>query len=128
MTDQLHVKGIRAYGYTGALPEENVLGQWFEVDLTLWLDLSVAGASDVLADTHNYVGLVQQVQQLIQTETFQLIERMADAISTKTLTSDVRIQQVRVQLTKPHPPIPNFDGQIVVDITRQQSTDTRSET
>ena len=119
--DQLHINGIRAYGYTGALPEENVLGQWFEVDLTLWLDLSVAGTSDVLADTHNYVRLVQQVQTLIQTETFQLIERMADAIATQSLASDPRIEQIRVQLTKPNPPIPNFDGCIVVDITRQRS-------
>ncbi|MEO1589757.1 MAG: dihydroneopterin aldolase [Cyanobacteria bacterium J06632_22] len=121
MSDQLHINGIRAYGYTGALPEENVLGQWFQVDLTLWLDLSVAGASDVLADTHNYVDLVQGVQTLIQTETFQLIERMADAIATQSLSSDPRIQQIRVQLTKPNPPIPNFDGQVVVDITRQCS-------
>jgi len=29
-----------APGYTGYLPEEQVLGQWFEVDVTLWLDLS----------------------------------------------------------------------------------------
>ncbi|MEL6249226.1 MAG: dihydroneopterin aldolase [Cyanobacteria bacterium J06554_6] len=120
MADQLHVNGIRAYGYTGALPEENVLGQWFEVDLTLWLDLSVAGRSDVLDDTHNYVGLVQGVQALIQTETFQLIERMANAIAAQALASDPRIEQIRVRLTKPTPPIPHFSGQIVVDITRQQ--------
>ncbi|MEO0540286.1 MAG: dihydroneopterin aldolase [Cyanobacteria bacterium P01_A01_bin.105] len=118
MTDQLHVNGIRAYGYTGALPEENVLGQWFEVDLTLWFDLSVAGRSDQLADTHNYVGLVQQVQALIQTETFQLIERLADAIAAQTLAADPRIEQVQVRLTKPNPPIPNFSGQIVVEINR----------
>ncbi|HEY9734659.1 MAG TPA: dihydroneopterin aldolase, partial [Trichocoleus sp.] len=50
-TDHIHVTGIRAYGYIGALPEENVLGQWFEVDLTLWLDLAPAGESDDLTQT-----------------------------------------------------------------------------
>ncbi len=35
--DCIHVTGIRAYGYTGYLPEEQSLGQWFEVDLKLWL-------------------------------------------------------------------------------------------
>lgn len=30
--DSIHVTGIRCYGYTGLLPEEQVLGQWFEVD------------------------------------------------------------------------------------------------
>ncbi len=29
--DTIHVTGIRAYGYTGYLAEEQVLGQWFEV-------------------------------------------------------------------------------------------------
>jgi 7,8-dihydroneopterin aldolase/epimerase/oxygenase len=119
--DRIHIKGIKAYGYTGALPEETVLGQWFEVDLTLWLDLSLAGRSDRLADTHNYATMVAQTQQLIETEKFQLLERLADAIATQALGNDPRITQVQVKLTKPTPPIPNFSGQIVVDITRQQN-------
>jgi 7,8-dihydroneopterin aldolase/epimerase/oxygenase len=119
--DQLHIKGIRAYGYTGALPEENVLGQWFEVDLTLWLDLALAGKSDQLADTHNYVYVVQAVQQLIRESRFQLIERLADAIATAVLASDDRLSQVKVCLTKLTPPIPDFDGRIVVEIVRQKA-------
>ncbi|MEM6717105.1 MAG: dihydroneopterin aldolase, partial [Cyanobacteria bacterium P01_C01_bin.147] len=31
--DKIYVNDIRAFGYSGALPEENVLGQWFRVDL-----------------------------------------------------------------------------------------------
>jgi len=38
MTSKIYLKGVRAYGYLGYLPEENVLGQWFEVDATLWVD------------------------------------------------------------------------------------------
>ncbi|MGB3691174.1 MAG: dihydroneopterin aldolase, partial [Spirulinaceae cyanobacterium] len=38
--DRIKVSQIRCYGYTGYLQEEKVLGQWFEVDLTLWLDLT----------------------------------------------------------------------------------------
>ena len=37
-TSKIYLKGVRAYGYVGYLPEENVLGQWFEVDATLWVD------------------------------------------------------------------------------------------
>ncbi|MBD2257176.1 dihydroneopterin aldolase [Pseudanabaena sp. FACHB-2040] len=118
--DQLHITGIRAYGYTGALPEENVLGQWFEVDLTLWLDLTLAGKSDALADTHNYVYVVQAVQQLMRESRFQLIERLADAIATTVLTSDARLHQVKVRLIKLTPPIPDFSGQIAVEIVRQK--------
>ena len=31
--DCIHLTGIRGYSYVGYLPEEKVLGQWFEVDL-----------------------------------------------------------------------------------------------
>ncbi|MEA5464209.1 dihydroneopterin aldolase [Leptothoe sp. PORK10 BA2] len=120
MTDCIHVSGIRAYGYIGALPEENVLGQWFEVDLTLWMNLTVAGQSDILADTHNYADIIQQTQQIIQTEKFRLIERLADAIATQALDNDTRLEKVQVRVHKLTPPVPNFDGQVTVTIVRSR--------
>ncbi|MEO1401045.1 MAG: dihydroneopterin aldolase [Cyanobacteria bacterium J06635_1] len=119
--DKIEITGIRAYGYTGDLPEENVLGQWFEVDITLSLDLSTAGKSDRLKDTHNYATLITQAQQIISTQKFKLIERLADAIATQALTNDARIQAVSVKVTKPAAPIPNFDGSISVVIYRRQA-------
>jgi dihydroneopterin aldolase len=116
--DNIQLTGIRAFGYIGALPEETVLGQWFQVDLTLGLDLSLAGQSDQLVDTHSYVEIVQQTQRLIETQTFKLIERLADAIATQALSNDDRIQQVTVKVTKLTPPIPNFSGQVAVEIVR----------
>lgn len=44
--DCIHLQGIRAYGYTGVLPAEQTLGQWFEVNVSLWVDLALAGKSD----------------------------------------------------------------------------------
>ncbi len=35
-------------------PQENVLGQKFVVDATLWADLAAAGRSDNLQDTIDY--------------------------------------------------------------------------
>ena len=119
-TDCIKVTGIRAYGYIGALPEENVLGQWFEVDLTLWMDLAAAGKSDNLVDTHNYADIIQQVQQIIQTSKFKLIERLADAIATQALANDTRLEKVQVTVTKLTAPVPNFDGRVAVTIMRSR--------
>ncbi|HEY9881862.1 MAG TPA: dihydroneopterin aldolase [Leptolyngbyaceae cyanobacterium] len=116
--DHLYISGIRAYGYTGALPEENVLGQWFEADLTLWLDLTKPGESDQLDDTHNYVYAVQATQQIIRESRFKLIEKLASAIATTVLQSDPQLTQVKVRLTKLTPPIPEFSGRIAVEIVR----------
>ena len=117
--DRLHINNIRAYGYTGLLPEEQRLGQWFEVNLTLWLDLAAAAASDAIADTCDYSQLVTAVQQLVQTQPFQLIETLAAAIAQLAL-AEAHLTQVRVQLTKLTPPIANFDGSVTVEITRSR--------
>lgn len=118
MTDYITITGIRAYGYIGALPEENVLGQWFEVDLKLWMDLSMAGKSDNLADTHNYAEIIQQTQKIIQTGKFKLIERLGDEIATQALSNDSRLEKVEVTVTKLTAPVPNFDGRVAITLGR----------
>lgn len=118
--DRIHLTGIRAYGYTGALPEENVLGQWFEAAVTLYLDLSLATRSDHLADTHNYCTVIEQTQRIIREQRFALIERLAGEIASAALLADTRIQRVTVKVTKPTPPIPDFGGQVAVEITRDR--------
>lgn len=121
--DAIHLTGIRAYGYTGALPEETVLGQWFEADITLYLDLSLPCQSDHLPDTHNYCTVVEETQRIIGEQRFALIERLAGEIAQMALATDDRLHRVRVKLTKPTPPIPNFGGQVAVEITRDRPRD-----
>lgn len=118
--DILHINDIRAYGYTGALPEETVLGQWFRVDLQLQLALAPAGASDVLADTHDYSSTIARVQTLIQTRPFKLVETLASEIAKLVLEGDGRLSQITVKLTKLSPPVPEFTGNIAVEITRDR--------
>ncbi|HIK44182.1 MAG TPA: dihydroneopterin aldolase [Leptolyngbyaceae cyanobacterium M65_K2018_010] len=118
--DAIHLTGIRAYGYTGALPEENTLGQWFEADVILYLDLSLASQSDRLSDTHDYRPLIAQTQQIIRDQKFVLIERLAGAIAAAALASDSRLQRVKVRVTKLTPPIPDFSGQVAVEMSRDR--------
>lgn len=119
--DLLHLTGLRCYGYTGALPEEQILGQWFEVDLILGLDLGLAGSSDQLADTLDYRTLITQVQNTVATARPALLERLATIIAEQAL-ADAQVHQVTVRLTKVSPPIPNFAGQITVELTRRRSS------
>ncbi|NJR39577.1 MAG: dihydroneopterin aldolase [Leptolyngbyaceae cyanobacterium CSU_1_4] len=117
MKDAIYVNGIRAFGYLGVLPEERTMGQWFNVDLIIQLDLSKAGASDRLDDTYDYCNAVTAIQNCIQTSNVQLLESAAERIAAIVLTAD-RVQQVQVRLTKLVPPIPDFSGTITVEVTR----------
>ena len=115
--DAIEITGLRYYGYVGYFTEEQILGQWFEVDLSLWLDLSVVGQSDRLEDTLNYVEVVDQVRQLIENSKFQTIERLNTAILEAILQFKL-IHKVRSRLVKVSPPIPGFRGQIAIDMVR----------
>ncbi|MFM7450220.1 MAG: dihydroneopterin aldolase [Leptolyngbyaceae cyanobacterium] len=124
--DCIELTQIRCYGYTGYLPAEQTLGQWFQVDLTLWLDLAQAGETDLIDDTLDYRHVIETVRYLVQTARFALLERLAAAIAVTILTSSSQasspaaVQQVRVRLTKVSAPIPDFGGQITVEITRRR--------
>ncbi len=120
--DCIRLSGIRSYGYSGALPEEQVLGQWFEVDVILWLDLRLPGQSDRLEDTLDYRSVIATTQQLVRTAKFTLLERLATAIAECILDCE-RVEQVQVLLTKPAAPIPDFGGQVAIELTRKRSVD-----
>jgi 7,8-dihydroneopterin aldolase/epimerase/oxygenase len=118
--DRIELTQIRAYGYTGFLAEEQTLGQWFEVDLSVDLDLSKSCQSDQLGDTLDYRSVIAATKQIIQTAKFSLVERLAEEIASAVLNADY-VQQVRVRLHKPAAPIPDFGGRITIDITRSKS-------
>ncbi len=117
--DAIHIKNIQCYGYTGFFPEEKTLGQRFSIDLTIGLGLLTPGESDKLQDTLDYSLVVDTIKTLVKQEKPDLIERLAEIIAAKILSFPLT-QSVRVQLTKVAAPIPDFNGQITIDITRKK--------
>ncbi|MBD2604535.1 dihydroneopterin aldolase [Scytonema hofmannii FACHB-248] len=119
--DSIHLTGIRCYGYTGYLAEEQVLGQWFEVDVKLWLDISTAAKTDAIEDTVDYRSVIAKVQHLVKTSKFALIERLVATIADSILIECDRVLKVQVTLSKPAAPIPDFGGKITIELTRSKS-------
>ena len=115
--DAIHIFGIRGYGHTGFFPEEQTLGQWFEVDLVLWLDLSRAGATDDLGQSLNYATVVEQVTRVLETSRFLTIERLNTVILDEVLAFP-QVRRAHSRLAKVAAPIPGFDGRIAVAMTR----------
>jgi len=96
-----------------------VLGQWFELDLSIWLDLSITGANDQLAHSLNYADVVERVTTLLETSRFQTIERLNTVITEAVLAFDP-VQRVHSRLVKVSPPIPGFGGRIAIAMTRSK--------
>jgi 7,8-dihydroneopterin aldolase/epimerase/oxygenase len=123
--DVIQLTGIRCYGYTGYLPEERLLGQWFEVDLRIGVDLAAAGQSDRIEDTLDYRSAIAAVKQIISTAKFDLVEKLAETILSTVLEFE-QVQQVELKLHKPAAPIPDFGGKITIELSRKRNCDSHS--
>ena len=99
------VTGLEILGVHGVLAEEQTRAQPFAVDLELDVDLSAASVSDVLADTIDYGAVIDATVRVVQTERFQLLERLAARIA-QVCREDVRVTRVTVTVRKLRPPVP----------------------
>ena len=108
MADQIEVRGIRAVGVIGVLPEEKERAQPFEVDLVIDCDLAEAGATDDLSATIHYGVAAGKAVAVITGETHELLERVAQRIADEVLAMD-RVEAVEVTVKKLRPPV-EFDA------------------
>jgi 7,8-dihydroneopterin aldolase/epimerase/oxygenase len=112
--DRIELRGLRALGTHGVLPEERDRPQPFEVDLDLEMDLRAAGRSDLLGDTADYGAIAEAVVAVIAGPHSDLLEHLAERIAQAALTAGAgsagatgvpRATGVRVAVRKLRPPV-----------------------
>jgi dihydroneopterin aldolase len=105
--DYITLRGLRALGRHGVLPEEHERAQPFEVDLDLEVDLRPAGRSDALADTVDYGAVTAAVAAVISGTHAALLEHLAERIAAAALRSGApHATAVTVKVRKTRPPVP----------------------
>ncbi len=117
--DRIELRGLRVRGRHGVFDHERRDGQDFVIDITVWLDLSAAAASDDLADTLHYGELAERAAAIVAGEPYDLIESVAGRIADDVLT-DGRVQAVEVVLHKPQAPIPLEFADVAVVVARSR--------
>jgi dihydroneopterin aldolase len=122
MSDRILVRDLVLYAYHGVHPEEQRLGQRFEVDITCSLDLSEAARLDVAGATVSYASLVEIAQEISARETFFLIETLAERIAVRVLSDYPQIDEVSVLVRKPSAPVPATLGYVAVEIIRKRGS------
>lgn len=114
MADRIELRGLTVRGHHGVFDHERGDGQEFVVDLTVWIDLAAAAATDDLADTVDYGALARRAADIVAGPPRKLIETVAAEIADDIMADD-RIHAVEVVVHKPAAPIPlAFDDVAVV--------------
>jgi 7,8-dihydroneopterin aldolase/epimerase/oxygenase len=117
--DRIELRGMRFVAAHGALPEEAVRPQPFEVDLDLLVDLRPAGRSDALAETVDYGAICEAVRSVMEGPHASLLEHLAEQVADRSLAiSAGRAVSVVVTVRKLRPPVPVNMASAAVRITR----------
>lgn len=98
--DRVFIRDISLFGKHGVEPAERLSEQEFRIDISVEFDSRKAAASDDLADTVDYMPFADMIKDVVERNSFYLIERLAEAIAARIL-EDSRIQHVEVTVIKP---------------------------
>jgi dihydroneopterin aldolase len=115
--DIIRLQNMQFYGRHGVNPEEQALGQRFEVDVELRLDTRPAALQDDLHRTINYAHVYRAVKRIVEEERFALIETLAETIATH-VGQHFAPASVRVCVRKPHAPLKGVLDHVAVEIER----------
>ena len=113
------LRGLEVRGNHGVFDHERRDGQDFLVDITVWLDLAAAAASDDLADTVDYCALAQLAAGVVAGPPRNLIETVAAEIADAVM-DDERLHAVEVVVHKPAAPIPQRFADVAVVARRSR--------
>jgi len=117
MADRITLTGLELFGHHGVYPAEKRDGQRFVVDMTVWLDLTDAVATDDLARTANYGALADLAARVVTGPSRDLIETVAGEIADEVMRG-YPVHAVEVTVHKPSAPIPRTFADVSVTIRR----------
>ncbi|ORW09059.1 dihydroneopterin aldolase [Mycobacterium kyorinense] len=119
MADRIELRGLTVRGRHGVFDHERAEGQVFVVDITVWIDLVDAAASDDLSDTYDYGVLAQRAAEIVAGPPRNLIETVAGEIAEDVM-ADKRVHAVEVTVHKPDAPIPQTFADVAVVARRSR--------
>jgi len=101
---QISLTDIELFAYHGVLPQERQIGGWYKVDITLVVPDEQSTETDCLQQTVNYAEVYDVIKEEMNIPS-KLIEHVAGRIARRIKSEFALVSQVKIKLTKKHPPI-----------------------
>jgi len=99
---EIFVEGLSIFCIIGDLPHERMEPQEITVDIYARLDPNQCGCSDSLDDSVDYVALASLATNIAQTQKFHLVEALAASIAKASLAQHLKLNSIRIKVTKSH--------------------------
>lgn len=104
MTGKICLEGLEFHAFHGVYPHERASGNWFEVDITVQIEIPDRSIGDNLGRTVNYELLYQIVKDEMEKPS-KLLETVAEEIVQRVMAEVAEAAQVEIKLAKTNPPI-----------------------
>ena len=100
----IELEGMEFYAYHGYFLSERIVGNRFEVNISIETDCEAAAQSDHLSDALNYEGIYSLVKEEMHRRS-HLLEHVAGRILNRIHEEYKEIGVVRVKISKARPPM-----------------------
>ena len=107
----INLHNLIFHSFHGVHDEERILGNIFEVNVTMEFDHDKPITS--LQDTINYATVYEKIKQRMSTPT-HLLETLAQEMIQAIYDYDNRIKTISISVEKKNPPISNMEGSVSV--------------
>ena len=104
MIGRVALEGLEFHAFHGVYPHERESGNWFEVDIAVETDFSLAATTDELVGTVNYETLFKIVKTEME-QPSKLLETVTEKIATDVLEIFPNALSVELTVSKINPPI-----------------------
>lgn len=118
--DRLSILGMTFHAHHGLEEHEIEHGQRFDVDVDLFLDTSKAAATDHLSDTVDVRQVYKDINKIVLTQRFYLIETLSQKVADAMLRYE-HVQKVTVKVRKPVAPLGGLTNGTQIEITRSRA-------
>ena len=100
----VHIDGIRLHARHGVLPQEQLTGNDYIINVRAGYDISRAMQTDDVADTLNYAEVYNIIKEEMNIPS-KLIEHVAGRIADRLMDSYADISSVMLRITNCNPPM-----------------------
>ena len=111
---------MKFYAFHGVLPQENVVGAYYYVDLKLKTDFTHAAETDELEDTVSYADIFTTVKEEMAIPS-KLLEHVCQRIASRIFKEFPTIETIDLSLFKENPPMGACAQRIGVEVSYQRS-------